>query len=256
MSDVWSDDQISRDDFLGGRLKIAQPLNGYRAGIDPVLLAAAVPAREGDSVLELGCGVGVASLCLGRRVAGVKLTGLEIQPAYAELARSNAVDNDIAMKVMIGDLADMPSDLRQCQFTHVMANPPYFDRNSSTAAQDDGRETALGEKTPLAAWVKAAAKRTEQKGFVTFVQRSERLPDLLSEARRYLGGIEVLPLIPRTGRTARLILVRGRRGGRAEFRLHDGWVLHDGKVHEADQENYTKATACVLRDGAPLPFSS
>ena len=255
MAELWSEDQLSRDDFLGGRLRILQPMHGYRAGVDPVMLAASVPARDGDSVLDLGCGAGVAALCLGRRVTGLHLTGLEIQPLYADLAKRNAAENDIVMEVVTGDLALMSSHLRQQQFTHVIANPPYFERRSGTAARDKGRETALGEKTPLAEWVRAAAKRAAPKGTVTFIQRSQRLPELLSEAARHLGSLEVLPLIPRRGHMARLVLLRGRKGGRADFRLHDGWVLHEGKAHGADRESYTESTSCVLRNGGPLPFS-
>ena len=55
---------FSTDDFLGGKLRVKQPKKGYRAGIDPVLLAASVNAHIGDNILDLGCGVGVASLCL------------------------------------------------------------------------------------------------------------------------------------------------------------------------------------------------
>ncbi|MEY2961347.1 MAG: hypothetical protein RLZ60_1177, partial [Pseudomonadota bacterium] len=55
---------LSCDNFLNGKVRVWQPINGYRAGVDPVLLAAAVPAKSGQTVLELGCGVGTASLCL------------------------------------------------------------------------------------------------------------------------------------------------------------------------------------------------
>ncbi len=242
------------DDFLGGRLKILQPRTGYRAGIDPVLLAASVPARPGDSVLDLGCGVGVAGLCVARRVAGIALAGLERQPAYAALARENGAANALPFDVVEGDLADMPRALKDRQFHHVLANPPYFDRAASTAATDPGREAAMGEATPLADWVAAAARRTRPRGTVTFIQRADRLPELLAHAARHLGSLECLPLIPRPGRAARLVLLRGRRGGRAAFRLHDGWCLHNGQAHLVDGENYTSATACILRDGAPLHF--
>lgn len=67
---TFDSDLHSHDQFLGGRLMVAQPKTGYRAGVDPVLLAASVPAVRGESVLELGCGVGVASLCLAARVPG------------------------------------------------------------------------------------------------------------------------------------------------------------------------------------------
>ncbi|MWD26419.1 methyltransferase, partial [Aquicoccus sp. SCR17] len=147
---------VTRNAFLGGRLSIAQPVAGYRAGVDPVLLAAACPARRGDSVLELGCGAGVAVLCLGSRVPGLDLSGLELQPAYAALARENAARNGIALAVEEGDLARMPAPLKARSFDQVIANPPYFDRAAGTRAADPGRDTALGEATPLAEWLRAA----------------------------------------------------------------------------------------------------
>ncbi len=254
MTDSRADDKLSFDEFLDGRLQIVQLRSGYRAGIDPVLLAASVPAKPGQSVLDLGCGTGVAALCLGRRVPGLNLTGLELQPDYADLARRNAAANGIEMEVLTGDLSDMPAALRQLRFDHVIANPPYFDRSKSTAAADPGRETALGGTTRLSDWIEQAARRCGPKGFVSIIQRADRLPELLSAAARHLGSQEVLPLIPRPGRDARLVILRGRKGGRADFRLHDGWVLHDGPVHERDADDYTAATARVLRDGDRLPF--
>ena len=83
-------ENITENEYLGGRIRIRQPQKGYRAGVDPVLLAASIPARSGQSVLELGLGVGTAALCLSARVAGLSLTGVEIQSDYAALARENA----------------------------------------------------------------------------------------------------------------------------------------------------------------------
>jgi len=247
-------DTLTRDAFLGGKLHLWQPKTGYRAGVDPVLLAASVDAKPGQSVLDLGCGVGAAMLCLGARVSGVAPTGLELQPDYADLARRNSSETGIDAEVVTGDLADMPTNLRQRRFDHVIANPPYFDRNASTAANDTGRETALGEATPLADWVKVAAKRCAPQGYVHLIHRAERLPDLLAAMTGRLGSIEVLPLIARPGRTARLVLIRARMGGRADFQLHHGIILHDGAAHDGDRENYSKAITCVLRDGTALPF--
>jgi len=247
-------DALTCDAFLGGRITLAQPARGYRAGIDPVLLAASVPARSGHSVLELGCGVGAAMLCLAARVPGLALTGIEMQPEYAALARRNAAENGIEAEVITGDLARMPAELRARRFDHVLANPPYFDRKTGVAAAQPGRETALGEATPLEAWVDAAAKRCAPKGHVSFIHRAERLPALLALIGARLGSVEVLPLIPRRGRAARLILIRARQGGRAAFRLLDGIVLHAGEDHLRDAENYSAPIASVLRDGAALRF--
>ena len=246
--------EITTNAYLGGRLQIRQPAKGYRAGVDPVLLAAAVPALSGQSVLELGCGVGTASLCLGCRVPGLSITGVEIQPDYAALAQENADLNGQAMAVVVADLAQLPEALRQQRFDHVIANPPYFDRAASTGAQDAGRERAMGEATPLALWIDVAARRLAPKGHASFVHRAERLPDILGAMQGRLGSVEVLPLQPRTGRGAGLVLVRGRKGGRAAFRLHAPVVMHEGARHEADRESYTPQIRAVLRDGAALEF--
>ena len=77
----------SDDMLFGGRVKLRQPVDGYRVAIDPVLLAAAVPARDEDPVLDIGCGTGAASLCLAARVQGCKVVGLERDHALAQLAQ-------------------------------------------------------------------------------------------------------------------------------------------------------------------------
>ena len=138
----FADNALTCDGFLGGKLRILQPRAGYRAATDPVFLAATVPAQAGQSVLELGCGAGVALLSLGRRVPGLQLFGVELQPDYADLAQRNAAANGVACTIHCADLTQMPADLRTQNFDHVIANPPYFPKASGTAAADSGRETA------------------------------------------------------------------------------------------------------------------
>ena len=249
---AFPDSALTTDGFLSGRLRLRQPRTGYRAATDPVLMAAAVPARRGESILELGCGAGVASLCLAARVPGVALTGLELQPDYAELARWNAMDNGVALRIVVGDLADLPAELRAESFDHVMANPPYYPARGGTAAADPGRETALREATPLAAWIDTAIRRLKPGGWLTVIQLAERLPDLLAGLDARMGSVRVLPLAARAGRPAGRIILHARKGGRAPFRLCAPLVLHAGPEHLADGEDYTPLVRAVLRDGAAL----
>ena len=250
----FAEAEITEDRFLGGRLTLMQPRDGYRAGVDPVFLAASVSARAGDSVLDLGCGAGAAALCLGARVAGVQIVGVERQAAYADLARMNAFNNGIDMEVFTADLSDLPAAMKEASFDHVMMNPPYHLRARATTSADPGREAALFEKTPLAGWIDAAAKRLKPRGFLSLIQKAERLPEILSGMDDRLGSILVKPLAPRDGRAAVLVLVQARKGGRGAFRLAAPLVLHEGAEHAGDRESYRPEVAAILRDGAPLPL--
>lgn len=246
-STLEDDGTLTQDAFLGGRVLALQPKDGYRAGVDAVFLAAACPARVGESVLELGCGVGVAALCLAER-SSASVTGVERQPRYADLARRNGVD------VVEADLTQLPAWLRQKQFDHVIMNPPYFDTSRGAQPADEGRAAARGEETPLAHWLDVAARRLRAKGSLTLIHRVERLPDVLASVGKTLGSVEVLPLQPRVGREVSLLLLRARKDGRAPFRLHAPFQIHAAARHEGDHPDYTPAVAGVLQDAHAISF--
>ena len=247
---MFAADALSDDKFLCGRLRLLQPLKGYRAATDPVLLAAACPAVTGQSVLDLGCGAGAASLCLGLRVPGLALAGLELQPAYADLARQNAARNGVAVEVHEGSLSRMPRDLRR-DFDHVIANPPYYPTGGSPSPVA-GRATAMQVDTPLADWVAAAARRLRPGGWLTLICGADGLPQVLGALGTKLGSAAVLPLAARAGRPALRVILQARKGGRAAFRLLAPFVIHQGAAHDGDRESYTAAANAVLRDGADL----
>ena len=243
---------ITVDLFLGGKLLVFQPSSGYRAGIDPVLLAASLPVKAGQRVLELGCGVGVASLCLMRRVAGVGVSGIEFNPSLADLARRNGRKNGLSLHVFDGDISHMPRDLMAQSFDHVMANPPYFDRSRGSRAQNQDRERARGEDTPLSVWMNAAARRVKPKGYVHFIFPTERLVDLLSALPKYMGSVQVIPFVPRQGCGSDLMILQARHSGRAPFKLLPQIVLHKAQEHIKDSDDYTAQVSRVLRDGEGL----
>lgn len=247
----FAEDRLSRDIFLGGKLAIWQPLHGYRAATDPVLLAAAVTARPDHSVLELGCGAGVALLALGRRVPDLSLCGIERQPDYAALARRNATENGFAAEIITADLTSMPAALRARRFDHVLANPPYYPP-LAPAARDAGRAAALREETPLALWIEAGLRRLVDGGYLTMIHRAERLPTILAALEGRAGDVAVRPLAARQGRDAGRVLVRARKGARGPFRLLAPLVLHAGPAHAGDGDDFTEAAQAILREGAAL----
>lgn len=246
--------ETTPDAFLGGKVQLLQPRKGYRAGLDPVLLAACVPAQAGDAVLELGCGVGAALFCLAARVPGLTLTGVEVQPDYADLARRNADLNGTRAEIVTADLRTLPAHLRNTSFHHVLANPPYYDRTQGSAAPDAGRDMALAGETPLADWIETAARRLRPKGWLTLIQRADRLAEILGDVAARLGSVTVLPIAGRAGRDATLVIVQARKDGRSPLRLLAPLILHDGPDHLRDGEDYTPMVQSILRDGANLPI--
>ena len=250
-----SDAATTLDAFLGGRVTLRQPRHGYRAATDPVFLAAACPAKAGQTVLELGCGVGAASLCLAARVPGLRLTGVERQDVYADLARENAARAGADLTVIAADLDALPADLRQKSFDHVLANPPYFPPGEGSRAQDAGREAANREDTPLATWINTARARLKPGGWLTLIHLAERLPDCLMPLAEGFGAITVLPLQPRPGRAANRVLIRARKSARTPFRLLAPFLIHEGAEHVADAPDFTPEAQAILRSGAALPFA-
>jgi tRNA1(Val) A37 N6-methylase TrmN6 len=239
---------LTEDCLLGGRVRIAQPADGYRAAIDPVLLAAFVPARSGERVLDLGAGAGAASLCLAARVPGVRVEGIERDAATMDLARANAARNAFAPPptFVLGDVAALADGFERA-FDHVMANPPFLEAAAATAPRDGRRAAAHVEgEADLEGWIAAMARAARHRGTISLVHRADRLDAVLAALRRHAGGIVVLPLWPKAGRPAKRVLVRGVKGSRASLVLAPGLVLH------AEDGAYTAAADAVLRDAQAL----
>ncbi len=240
---------LTEDAFLGGRLRLRQPADGYRAAIDPVLLAAAVPARAGDSVADLGCGVATAGLCLLARVPGIRVTGLELQPLLAELAQKNAALNgyEAQFRILSGDVAAPPEALPAGAFDHVMLNPPYLEAGSTRVSAHELRRLATVEgPAGLDTWLDCALSRLRLRGSLTVIHRADRLDRLLACLSQSCGDLTVFPLWPRQGEGAKRLLVQGRKGSGGPLRVLSGLALHDA------EGCYTAAAEAVLRDAQGL----
>jgi tRNA1(Val) A37 N6-methylase TrmN6 len=232
----------SEDRYLGGKLTVLQPRDGFRAGLDAVMLAAAVPARAGDVVLELGAGVGTASLCLAHRIPHCRVTGVEIDPDTAALARENVARNGLSERVAIAGGDALAGDLRG-DYHHVFANPP-FHGDQGQKSPDENRERAKRDGRGLGAWVEAGLKRTHSRGTLTLIFRADRLGEVLSAAPE--TGVSVFPLWPHAGDQAKRVIVQVVKGSSAPLRMLSGLVLHEG------DGKYTREADAVLRGEAAL----
>jgi tRNA1(Val) A37 N6-methylase TrmN6 len=240
---------VTEDRLLGGRIRLRQPTEGYRAAVDPVFLAAAVPAEPQQLVLDIGCGPGAAMLCLAARVPHCRVVGLEMQRDLVRLAGDNIILNGVEARVsvMIGDLLHAPPRLSPGAFDHVMANPPFNERGRATPpATSSKAEATIEGDADLAAWVRFALAMVRSKGTVTFIHRADRIDLFLGQIAGRAGEVVVYPLWSGQGKAASRILVRARKQIAAPARLAAGLVLHeaDGRL--------TAAAEAVLRGGRGL----
>lgn len=240
------------DGFLDGRLAVEQPRTGaHRAGLDAVLLAAAVPEAMTGRVVDLGAGVGVAGLCVAARCPGVSLDLVEIDPSAAALARSNAVRNAavVGSRIAVTE-ADVTAwataGLARNGAAAVIMNPPYHPADRTRPSPSTARSGAHRiEAEALDGWMRAAAGLLHPQGRLVVIFRADETPRLLALAGKRFGGLALLPIHPRAGGAASRVLLAGRPQSRAPFRLLPGLVLH-----EADGR-YTSAADAILR-GARL----
>lgn len=235
--------EVTEGRLLGGRLHYVQPAYGYRTGIEPVLLAASVPAKPGQRVLEAGTGAGAGLLCLAGRVPALAGTGVEIDPDMADLARRNLAANGLdAFEIVTGDItAGAPGT-----FDHAFANPPWHDPRSTPSPRAGRQRAKQVRGRGLEAWIAALRQALRTGGTLTLIlpasQAGRAQAAMLANG---LGPPALTRLLPRTGHPAKLILLTASVGIPVGDRP-DHLVLH-----EADGR-YTASAEAILRCGLPL----
>ncbi len=247
--------ETTEDELLGGRVTIIQPAGGYRAAIDPVLLAAAVAGESSDRVLDVGSGTGAAALALAARIEGVHVTGLEAQADLAALAAESARKSGLAecVSFLDGNLLDPPDSLiRECMktggFDHVMANPPYLAAGSGNPPPDEAKRAATVEgDARLEDWLGFMLTMVQDGGSVTVIHRHDRAEEVSAGLAKGAGGIVVFPLWPKPAQqAAKRVIIRAVKGETGETRTADGLVLH------AEDGAYTPEAEAILRGGNAL----
>ena len=244
------------DAFLGGKLMLLQPKSGYRAGLDAVLLAATVPVAAGATIVDLGSGVGTVGLSAARRVAGLRAVLVEREAVLAAYARDNITHNQLTGRadIVVADIeAEAAVDLDAVglaadRFDHAVANPPFQTEGDGRAPPDPLK--AKSHVMPAGGvdrWARAMARLVKPGGTATMIHRADALPEMLDAFAGRFGAVTVLPVYPRPGALAGRVIVAGRKGSRAPFRLLPGLC-----VHGEDGHDFTPMLEAVLRRGAGL----
>ncbi len=240
------------DALLGGRIRLAQPRRGARVAVDAILLAAAVEARPGERLLELGAGVGAVSLCVAARLAGCEILGLEREADLVALANANAAANGMSARCrfVAGDVADPPREIREAApYAAVFLNPPHLAAAAADPPPQTLRRRAFVEEgAGLPVWIRTAHRLLAHAGRILLIHRADRLDEVIAalRPRRLFGDIRILPVQPRTGEPARRVIVHARKGLRSPATLLPPLVLHRAGG------GWSEAAERILRAGEGL----
>jgi tRNA1(Val) A37 N6-methylase TrmN6 len=247
--------RVVLDPFLGGRLLLRQPAEGYRCGTDAVLLAAAAPADFSGLAIDVGAGVGAAGLALAVARPRARLGLLENDSFTAEMARANLMQNELADRGhvfeanLLSEESRRGAGLRDASAGLVITNPPFLDPGRELLSPDlqKRRAQTMPAAGALAAWIVASLALVAPGGLFILIHRPDALPLVLQTLAGRAGGIAVLPVYPRRGRTAVRIIVRAKKGSRAPLAIAPPLVLHDG-------EGFTEAADAIHRGAATIEW--
>lgn len=244
---------VPPDSLLDGAITFHQPETGYRAAIDPILLAAACTPKTQGRAVELGCGAGAASLALARRCPGTAIAAIDRDAAMLGYLRKNITANGLAPRITAieADIRSVSTVQTGGQADLVLANPPFLEEGRFTQSENPSRRAANSEgDSPLADWVAAARRLSAPKAGLVIIHRADRLADLMAALTPAYGGIDIIPLWPKAGLAAKRVILRATLGSGAPMCLSPGLVLH-----KADG-GYTSQAEAILRHGGPLSFTA
>ncbi len=237
---TWGPQPGERTDQLRAGKIIYQKIDGFKFGIDAVLLADFARLRPTDSVCDLCAGGGIVPILLSGRAK--RIVGVELQDAYVDMARRSAMANGLTgIELLQGDLRKIAELLPAASFEAVTVNPPYLKAGGGAPAAAAERNLA---KQEIAATVeevtRAAGWLLIPGGRLFMVHRPDRLCDVFCALRG--AGLEpkrVRMVHPATDKPPTLVLIEARACGAPGILFEPPLVVMQGGRESAEvQEIY------------------
>ncbi len=217
------DQDVSHDSLFAGRLKCLQHRHGYRFSLDAVLLARFITPGTQEKICDIGTGCGIIPLIIAFLRPDVRITGLEIQPDLAGLARKNVELNSFQKQIDIvqGDLCRIREIIPAASFARVICNPPYGKIGTGRQNATDEQLIARHEiRARLADVARAASFIVKNRGRVALVYPAARCAALLAELSLHKlepKRLQVVYSYP--GSPGKLVLVEAIKNGGEELSI-------------------------------------
>ncbi len=244
---------VTEDAFLGGRLVLAQPRHGHRAGSDAILLAAAAAAETLGLALDVGAGVGAAGLSLAALRPSLSFGLVENDPLLVALARKNLAVNGLAERgsVYEADVLDPMSrraaGLSAAGATLIITNPPFLDPKRVRLSPEAGKRTAhvMPAGATLEAWIAACLALLAEGGLIIMIHRPDALPAMLAGLAGLAGEIMLKPIQPQAGKPAVRLLLRAKKASRGPLAIAAPFILHEGQSFTREAEAVHRGEALI-----------
>ncbi len=243
---------IKEIQVLGRRVRLLQAPDGFTTAIDSVLLGAACPANEGQSVLDLGCGVGSAGFCVLARVSKTTLDGIDIQEREIDLAAQNAKLNNMSARTTftVRNVLDHIQNVKNGSgdYDHVICNPPYMKIGDHLPSPNAPKATAHADQdnVSIQSWVDGAFYSLKQGGSLTIIHRADQTDKIIQGLGKRFGAVQIIPLWPRESVDAKRVIIRSIKGRKTPATLCAGITLHQ------DNGDYTQAAENILREAKAI----
>jgi tRNA1(Val) A37 N6-methylase TrmN6 len=226
------------DAFHRGAFFLAQPAGrGHRAGLDAMILAAAVPSGFSGRLADLGAGAGAAGLAVAARCPEASVVLVEHDPEMLGYARqTRALPQNTALRgrvevldadVTLSGAARAAAGLADRAFDYAIMNPP-FNAPADRASSDNLRKRAhVMPSEMLGAWIRTAAAIVRPGGGLALIARPVSLQPILAALAGRFGEARIVPIHPRAEEDAIRLVLRARKGSRSGLALRPPLVLHD-----------------------------
>ena len=220
------------DSILKGRISIIQLKHGFRFGFDAVFLAAFVNGflqkykKKDVSLADIGSGVGTISLIIAYKNEKIKLTAIENNNHYLELAKENILNNNLKnqIKLLNSDIFKINKTLVNT-FDIVVSNPPFYKKYKNRSKNKLENHDKVIKN--LEQWINSSVKLLNSKGIIFLIITSEILDLVLYHLRVKTGSFKIFPFWPNYKKSSKRIIVVARKGGSSPTELMSGLKLYN-----------------------------
>ena len=219
------------DDLQRCGLKILQDPDRFCFGMDAVLLSGFARCKKGSTLLDLGTGTGILPLLLSAKTQCSHLTGLEIQPDSADMARRSVAMNRLEDKIDIvtGDLKEGETLFPLSSFDVITCNPPYMIADHGIQNPDSPKAIARHEICCTFDDVaRVSGHLLKPGGHLFLVHRPFRLAELFSTMMKYdLEPKRMRLVYPFVNREPNMVLLEAVRGGNPRMTVEKPLILFE-----------------------------